>query len=136
MKVIKTLLDHGADTNQRVHIYPNHEGQLQTVWCLFLRFSYDNHGTAHPAMLESWYRAFKLLIEHDASPHFKLVLKFEEEDVFPPFHDEDYPRDDPEEANMQVIRGWCPEPVAKVLVTVFPIFKVRSLVQHLVKAHY
>ncbi|KAH6879467.1 hypothetical protein B0T10DRAFT_552007 [Thelonectria olida] len=120
IKIIKALLDRGADVNQKIYLYSDPHGETPTVWSLFLRFCYTNRGGVHPSVLQSWYRACELLIQHGASPHLKTV--FEDRSI---------------SGTATLRRGVTYTlTVAEVLTRVFPIFKARSLVQRLVDAHY
>jgi len=60
--MIRMLLEHGADLNEGVPIYRETNGELQTVWILFLFHCVANRNRQSAAQVRAWYHAFDLLI--------------------------------------------------------------------------
>ena len=65
--MVRLLLDHGADPNEKVSIYGN-----ITIWALFLLLCYENRDMRNLQVKDTWFKAAELMIRKGADRKLKL----------------------------------------------------------------
>lgn len=129
IQAVKMLLEHGANPNEKVYLYPGPSGKAQTVWTLFLIYCFSNRGRVPPGETQAWYRTTELLISSGGAD-LNATIYFS--NTLPPPFDRSTRLRREFGPSSPAFTAWT---VAQILPAIFSDSQPGKLLNSLVQAH-